>query len=216
MSLINYLPLSYRECENTKELQKAFELQVDEMNKNVADLLEQVFVENCNWGIELWEKYLDIPINPLETLAMRKNTVIAKLKGQGVSTVERIKTVTESYTRSPVTVVEHFDQYWFEVSMYSSSDIDDLLIYIKSAIEEIKPAHLNFQYELIYTKHKDLKPYNHQSLNQYTHWWIRRNPIHFIADYTVAYAILQAYKHSELYPFKHNYISQNILEKEEE
>ena len=43
----------------------------------------------------------------------------------------------------------------------------------KSAMDEIKPAHLAYILEFMYNTHQDLKPKTHQYLSQFTHEEIR-------------------------------------------
>ena len=43
----------------------------------------------------------------------------------------------------------------------------------KSAIDEIKPAHLAYILEFIFNTHQQLKPKTHQELSSFTHQEIR-------------------------------------------
>ena len=67
------------------------------------------------------------------------------MRGTGTTTVAMIQNVSESFVNGEVAVVEHNDQYRFDIEMLSVIGIPPNMEDLKAVIEEIKPAHLDYR-----------------------------------------------------------------------
>lgn len=111
------------------------------------------------WGLELWETAYGIPVEVDKDADFRRTRIISKLRGHGTPTAELIRAVAASFVNGAVEVVEHNDQSYFTVKFTSIMGVPPNVEDLTAAINEIKPAHLNFVYEYLYRQWGSLKSY---------------------------------------------------------
>ncbi len=148
MQLKNYVP-SF--ISGDKILSKVYEeqqKQIDSTNADIQDLINQCFVETATWGLDTWEKELGIQNNINYSCAIRRSRILAKLKGQGTTTIEAIKNICKSFVED-VEVIEHNDKYYFEIDLLSHSGFSNGFETLYSSVEEVKPSHLGVNYKLV-------------------------------------------------------------------
>lgn len=150
MQLRNLVPREIIEIKDIEEIYKSQQVQLDKSEVDIHDLLNQFSVNTCTWGIVLWEKFIGILSDSSKSLEERKARVLAKIRGQGTTTIEAIKNICNAYADN-TEVVEHTSEYWFELLLESYkgflTDIESLY----NTITEVKPAHLGVKYKLIAT-----------------------------------------------------------------
>ncbi|NFI05987.1 DUF2313 domain-containing protein [Clostridium botulinum] len=147
MQLKNYVP-SF--ISGDKILSKVYEeqqKQVDSINADTQDLINQCFVETATWGLDTWEKELGIKNNIDYSYAIRRSRILAKLKGQGTTTIEAIKNICKSFVED-VEVIEHNPEYYFQINLLSHSGFPNGFETLYDSIREVKPSHLNTNYIL--------------------------------------------------------------------
>lgn len=145
MRLIDYLPEDYKKSAAVVQLQDAIQSEWDNLDQAVEALEEQLFIDTATWGIGYWESVCGITQNLSKDIQFRRSAVKAKLRGTGTTTVAMIQNVSESFVNGEVAVVEHNDQYRFDIEMLSVIGIPPNMEDLKAVIEEIKPAHLDYR-----------------------------------------------------------------------
>lgn len=157
MNLMSLLPQDYMRSPAMVELQKAIEWTGSEMEVDIDDLGNQLFLGKATWGLSLWEKMFDVKTDLSKSYEFRRVAVRAKMMGTGTTTVELIKNVAESFLGGEVDIVEQNENYKFLIVMVSIYGVPPNVEDLKRALEKIKPAHLEF--EIIYLKHswRDVK-----------------------------------------------------------
>jgi hypothetical protein len=160
-NLMRYLPLYYQESREMLKLQGTTAEEVG-LLKNYAlpNLLVQMFVNTATWGLSYWEKELAITIDPNQPCARRREMVLAKLRGTGTSTKERIKTVAEAFSGGEVDVIEYNDEYRFEVKFVGVLGIPPNMAGFLAMLDDMKPAHLGYEISYSYTVWNMLLPLN--------------------------------------------------------
>ncbi|AIY79865.1 DUF2313 domain-containing protein [Clostridium botulinum] len=121
--------------------------QVDSTNADIQDLINQCFIETATWGLDTWEKELGIQNNINYSYAIRRSRILAKLKGQGTTTIEAIKNICKSFVED-VEVIEHNPQYYFQINLLSHSGFPSGFDTLYDSIREVKPSHLGVSYIL--------------------------------------------------------------------
>ncbi len=147
MQLKNYVP-SF--LSGDKILSKVYEeqqKQVDSTNADIQDLINQCFIETATWGLDTWEKELGIQNNINYSYAIRRSRILAKLKGQGTTTIEAIKNICKSFVED-VEVIEHNPEYYFQINLLSHSGFSKGFDTLYDSIREVKPSHLGVSYIL--------------------------------------------------------------------
>ncbi|MDU4479778.1 putative phage tail protein, partial [Clostridium sp.] len=118
MQLRNLVPREIIEIKDIEEIYKSQQVQLDKSEVDIHDLLNQFSVNTCTWGIVLWEKFIGILSDSSKSLEERKARVLAKIRGQGTTTIEAIKNICNVYADN-TEVVEHTSEYWFELLLES-------------------------------------------------------------------------------------------------
>lgn len=141
--LIRELPAHYAHSPQDAELQRVLGLLVDQLQADKARTLRQLHPSTASgWGLELWERAYGIAVDDTQPEERRRARVLAKVKGVGVTTVERLLGIASAFSASAVEIVEFFDQYRFEIWYTETIGPvrypDDLA----AMVNELKPAHL--------------------------------------------------------------------------
>ncbi|CAI3582368.1 conserved hypothetical protein [Clostridium neonatale] len=147
MQLRNLVPREIIEIKDIEEIYKSQQVQLDKSEVDIHDLLNQFSVNTCTWGIVLWEKFIGILSDSSKSLEERKARVLAKIRGQGTTTIEAIKNICNAYADN-TEVVEHTSEYWFELLLESYNGFLTDIESLYNTITEVKPAHLGVKYKL--------------------------------------------------------------------
>lgn len=149
MALIDRLPSFYKNSKEVINIQETLENERIELEKKIKVLINDLFVITSE-NISEWEKFVGIKSDVTKPLEFRKTNVIARIRGKGTTTKDLIKSVSESYANTEVDVIEKNNIYSFIVKFIGIKGIPENLDDLRKAIEEIKPAHLDVNYEFTY------------------------------------------------------------------
>lgn len=116
----------------------------------INDILNQCFVDTATWGLKYWEQFLGIPVDSTKSEQFRRERIKAKIRGYGTVTKEFIKNVASAFANGEVEVIEYPNEYKFVVKFVGVKGIPPNMVDLTKTIEEIKPAHLNYEYQYTY------------------------------------------------------------------
>lgn len=122
----------------------------EQIRSNIDSILEQFFVPTATWGLDQWEEFLDLESYAGKPVDQRRSRIASKMRGIGTVTVKMMKNVAEAYDGGTVEVTEQAPLYQFTVKFIDTRGIPPNLDDLKTAIEEIKPAHLAVKYKFRY------------------------------------------------------------------
>lgn len=172
MRLIDYLPFYYRDIKEIIELQESIGLEYETLKEKINDIFSQCYVHTATWGIQLWEKNYGIPIGDnTSNIENRREYVIAKMRSEGTTTIEKLKNLALSFTNGLIDVEENFSEYTITIKFTSIVGRIPNLENFEKALKVIIPAHLGYSFIFRYNMHKELKEKNltHRYLKNYTH-----------------------------------------------
>lgn len=149
MVLLNKLPNFYKQADSIVDIQGSLEKERNILEENIKKLINDLFVITSE-NIERWEKLVGIKPDVSKALEFRKSNVIARIRGKGTTTVDLIRNVSISYSNGEVDVIEDNENYKFIVKFVGQKGIPLNLDDLKKAIDEIKPAHLEVEYQFVY------------------------------------------------------------------
>ena len=150
MKLAEYLPRFWDKSAEVIAIQQAMEPSVAEAWAARDGLLDQLNVQTATWGLECWERSLGLEVGAGKSTDFRRSRIVSKLRGQGTTTVAMIKNVAESFSNGEVEVLEHPEEYRFEIKFVGTIGVPPNMEDLTAAIEEIRPAHLAYDYIIIY------------------------------------------------------------------
>jgi len=160
MLLKDYVPSLLCSGEIFSRIYAAQQTKIDSTNMDIQDLINQCFIETATWGLVLWEEEFGVKTDLTDTYENRRSRVIAKKRGQGVTTVAMIKNVAEAFANGTVEVIEDNIEYNFAIKFVSTKGIPPKIEDLKSAIDQIKPAHLGVSYLFTYLIWSEFDNYN--------------------------------------------------------
>jgi len=155
--MMSYLPRYYETSRIMSTLNQARGMEIDKFRQALDETLNQFYVRTSTWGLDDWEKELNLLTDTSLTDSERQDRIVSKLRGYGICTLKLIKTTAEAYEYGTVNAVQDHAIYRIIIQYVDvrgvPSNIDDL----KKVLREIIPANLEIQYEYKYTTYNELK-----------------------------------------------------------
>jgi hypothetical protein len=150
-NLLEYLPSFYHNSDIIKSFMESSSIEADTLKAYVEDLSKNLYVKTATWGLDLFEEELGLITDKSISYEERRERILAKKRGNGTTTKKMIKNTAEAFSGGEVDVIENFNDYSFVVKFVGIKGIPKNLALFKQMIEEIKPAHLNYELAFTYT-----------------------------------------------------------------
>lgn len=117
-------------------------IEIDAIRDKIKNILEQFYVDTATWGLDLWEKELNIQ-DTTGNYSERRNRIKLYL-AKPVSVTPRFLTdlVNRYSEKKSAKIIEHNSEYCFEIEVVADDKID--WDNINKSINLYKPAHLGF------------------------------------------------------------------------
>lgn len=147
---LSYLPSYYHDVREMRAIAGAEGAELDKLTQDLEDLLGQYYPETATWALSRYEQDLNIPVNLSKPMEQRRSVVISKMRGSGKVSASMLKNVAQAYERGSIEVSVLPDAYKVTIHFRDTLGIPPNLSDLKSAIEEIKPAHMIVDYALRY------------------------------------------------------------------
>ncbi|GGG06724.1 hypothetical protein GCM10010912_59230 [Paenibacillus albidus] len=151
VDLMQYLPLYYQNIMEMTELQKILGIEAGDLKGNLPEIVDQAFLESATWGLGRWESELGLPTDPSKSLVNRREMVKAKMRGTGTTTPEMIQRTASAFSGGDVLVEEVPGEYRFVVRFVGILGIPPNMAGLIQILEEIKPAHLAYEFAYTFT-----------------------------------------------------------------
>ena len=187
IDITRYLPPFLKKDPNFCAVYDSCSWEHENIRKAILDALDQFFVERATWGLEMWERVLGIPTNPLESTEMRRKTIRLKLRQPGSVTDEFMTKLVNQYISDAQGVVLSFpSEYRIEILYHGGQILD--YGNLRKSIREYLPAHLG--YKLVTFTSGDLYFHATGSVQNYKKITVDMDSsVHFEAkDTTIHYA----------------------------
>ena len=157
--LTQYVPK--QQWENDSRQQLIYEKLTNRLNwleSIFKEVVDNAFIKTMNEeALSKLEKEFNIIPSLDQTLEDRKAVLISILRGIGVTNIARIKNIVESFTNGKVEVITDNPHYFFKVKFISEMGIPPRINDVRKAIDKVKPAHLDYDFEFKYNTVYDLR-----------------------------------------------------------
>ncbi|KOR82520.1 YmfQ family protein [Paenibacillus solani] len=147
---LGYLPSFYHDIREMKAIADAEGPELDKLTQELDDQLDQYYPETATWTLSRYEQDLNIPVNLSKPIEQRRSVIISKMRGSGKVSASMLKNVAQAYDRGSIEVSVQPSEYRVTIHFRDTFGIPPNLGDLKSAIEEIKPAHIAIDYALRY------------------------------------------------------------------
>lgn len=129
------------------ELTEAETVALEVLDAELKDLENNMTLSNTTeTQINRREAEFGVISDPSKPIEQRRAVLVAKLRGQGTTTPEFIRSVAASYQYGEVSVDETSAPYTVQIIFESVIGIPPNMDDFVKTIEEVKPAHLVFEY----------------------------------------------------------------------
>ncbi len=149
-ALIARYPDFYAGSPEFVDMQNALEPEALALWTARDSLMDQLCVNTATWGLQYWEQTLGITVEQGKDLEYRRSRIRSKLRGSGVTTVALIESVAESFSNGDVAVTEYPQAYRLEIKFVGTIGIPPNLEDLTASLREILPAHLAWNYVMVY------------------------------------------------------------------
>lgn len=148
IDLLDHLPKYYREIEQMISLQKTLSIEVSHLKCIELEYFYQHFIETATWGLDCFEKDLDLEQNSTLTYEERRAIIKAKLMAKGATTLEKVtKIVKNFYENSEVR--EKNEEYLLKIKIVAEDGLPFRIKTIKNALYLVIPAHIALEFLII-------------------------------------------------------------------
>lgn len=169
VDLMKYLPPCWYGIKEMAELQRILGDEMGTLLFALEDVEKQLHLKTATWGLALWEKDYGIQTDTEKSDAFRRERIRAKMRGSGTTTKQQLINVASAFAGGEAEIIEHPVESGFTVKFVGMKGVPSNMADLSAAIEEIKPAHLSYDYAYTYNWWDNLKTYTWGSLK--THTW---------------------------------------------
>ena len=142
--MIKKLPGYYRRSRVVSDLYAVIQAYLDKTDSDIHTSDISLFITTTN-TFERHES--DVGLNNAgETAENRRSQVIAQLQGNNLLTRSELETLISNYEKSGCSIDEDFPDYTVYITFSNRKGIPENIDLIKAAVNEVKPAHLRFEY----------------------------------------------------------------------
>lgn len=145
--LLEYLPSYEKASKVFQEILQAEQIEFNTLDLNIEDLEKQLNIDTATWGLIIYEKELGARTNLNKPLEERRSIVKSKWRGTGKVDIALIKAIVEAYTKSKVDI---FFNGRIKIEFTNKGTITLNMGDMFNAIEEVKPAHLDYDIAMNY------------------------------------------------------------------
>lgn len=138
------LPRRVRTMEQMADLLRTEQVELTQSSRTIKALENQLSISTSTFLLSRHERIFSVVPNSQEPLELRRSRLIAKLRGQGAVTADRLRAVAASFAPlAEAVIVEHCSEYRFEIWL-NQLDVIPPIDAICTSVEELKPAHISF------------------------------------------------------------------------
>lgn len=149
--LMEYLPPYYENSRVMRNILEAIAIEVGEQKYVLEDILKQFFVDTATWALDLWEREVEIDTDKSKVNEARREVIKAKIRGTSTVTKEMLKNTCLAYTNAEVEIIEDNANSKFIIKFIGIKGIPSNMEGLIQTIEDIKPAHLGYEFQYTYT-----------------------------------------------------------------
>lgn len=163
-----YIPKFIAKGNVFKQIFESQQYEIDILNNNIQDIINNLFVETATWSLSIFEKEYGLDTVLSDALENRRSRILAKKRSKGVCNISKIKEIASSFSNGEVDVIPHYEDDYFTVTFIGTKGIPPRLEDLYDAIEVIKPAHLDIEYQFNYETWGEVKEYTWEELAHFT------------------------------------------------
>ena len=147
MSMTDKLPYYYRKSEVVKELYRVIQLLLEKLSTDASTEDMRLFITTTD-DFTLHERDVGLPEIVADNETKRAR-VLARIQGCNLLTRSELERLILNYDKTGCTVTEDFANYTVTITFSGRTGVPYNFDEIKSAVDEVKPAHIKIEYMFI-------------------------------------------------------------------
>lgn len=168
VDLTRYVPPFLAQIRELAEIYRTEGYEAGQLKYDLADLLDQCFIVTATWGLALWEQMYGVDTNLALSYEQRREILMARLRGQGTTTKKMIQETAAAFSGGEVQVIEDNPHSHFIIRFVGVKGIPRNMQAFIGMLEEIKPAHLSYEFQYTYTVWDNLSGFTWDGLSGQT------------------------------------------------
>ncbi|WAW14740.1 putative phage tail protein [Peptostreptococcus equinus] len=155
-NLLEYLPYCYRN-ELIEEILRCSQIEIERLFQDIIESENEYMVSTATYSLEWWAKFAGIDYDRTVDISTTRSNILARFKTNETVTPLLIKSIAEGYSNGTCEVIELFSEYRFKIKFISTVGIPLRIDEIKKIINDIRPAHLAFDFDYRFRTWGDIK-----------------------------------------------------------
>lgn len=147
--LESYFPQVYLNS-YVKEVLRCCQIEIEQLFDDLILAEKEYFISSATYSLPWWSNLAGIDYDKNVDTETSRSNILARIRANGITTVDVIKRIAESYSNGKCEVIENFGDYSFVVRFVSTVGIPNRIDEIKKIIDKVKPAHLNYKFDFKY------------------------------------------------------------------
>lgn len=148
--LLYNMPDYYKTSDLTKSILEAIASEYSRYLENCEYTKNEINVFSASKTLDKYERDFKIPIDNSYPDEYRISNILAKLRGQGIITVQRIKDIAEAYSNGEVEISKIPSQYTLIITFVGTKGIPPNLEDLKEVLNKLKAADWVIEYKFSY------------------------------------------------------------------
>lgn len=165
VDLTRYVPPFLAQIQELAEIYRTEGYEAGRLQYDLTDLLDQCFIVTATWGLVLWEQMYGGDTNLALSYEQRREILMARIRGQGTTTKKMIQETAAAFSGGEVQVIEDNPHAHFIIRFVGVKGIPRNMQAFIGMLEEIKPAHLTYEFQYTYTVWNNLAGFNWNDLS---------------------------------------------------
>ncbi len=141
IDLMNHIPFFMKEIKEFQNIMNAENPEFDLLQDGSIDMMNNQFIQDSTeYGVERWEKLLNITLSKNETLDERKKMILTLTNNTTPYTIRNLKKILSNICEEDLIV--YYENKTFTLTIRFFSDLHGKLEKIQNLLNEIVPANL--------------------------------------------------------------------------
>ena len=150
--LMCYLPHFYASSTIMKAIQDAYAEELGQVYYFLEDFLKQFLTPaTATWGLAFWEQELGLKTDISKSYEERREIIMARLRGIGTVGKNVLISAASAFSGGDVDVIEYPAEHRFVVKFIGTLGVPKNMASFIDMVEDMKPAHLAYEFEYTYT-----------------------------------------------------------------
>ncbi|MBC2576588.1 putative phage tail protein [Peptostreptococcus canis] len=154
--LYSYLPFIYRN-KYIDEILKCCQIEIEKFFDDLINSEKEYQVSTATYSLAWWCDFVGIDYDNSLDIEITRSNILARMKSNGITTVDVIKKIVESYSNGTCEVIENYSDYSFTIKFIDIIGVPKRIDEIKKIIDKVKPAHLAYNFEFKFHTWDDIK-----------------------------------------------------------